>query len=96
MSYLVHEHCNATSAIDKYWIFTDKTIANKFFIKLLTSSKYYLDVEYYNELSENLLDKESVFESLCENQGKDEYICLRDNDYLIFATINSDNFARRP
>lgn len=98
--FLVHEHCNATSAIDKYWIFPTCEIANEFFIKKIKFFQYYLDLDYYFELNESFTTHEIVFESIYKNriqkQDENEYICLTENDYLLFACIDSNGFARRP
>jgi hypothetical protein len=104
MAFIVHEHCNSTSAIDKYWLFADAVSARSFFNKFVQNWKEFLNLEHYQELEDESENKAGVPQLSCDdvlrrilsNSSMDVYVSLTDDDYLVLASADSDGFARRP
>jgi hypothetical protein len=69
MSYLLHEHSRYTSAIDKYWIFTDKKEAIEAYRNILEPYLEALDVDFYEEDYE-ALDVKVLHEQLLNNKRR--------------------------
>jgi len=104
MAYLIHEHCNATSAIDKYWILPDLKSALEFFNEHVAGYKDYLDMNHYAELYEtdeeteetnDPLTPDKVLREICSGK-EDNYVQLTDDDYLVMTKIDESGFGRRP
>ena len=94
--WLIHEHCNSTSAIDKYWVFTDKYEAYQSWKSLV---KEYRDHIVYESDSEDecTYEEEDLFKQISKGPKRSDTIChLTDGDYLVFSTIDSKGFGRRP
>ncbi len=99
MAFLVHEHCHDTSAIDKYWLFSDAASARKFFNEKTEGFKDFLDLVFYQELDEckHLRDCDELLSWLLENEtGEHDYVQLTEDDYLVLTKIDSEGFGRRP
>lgn len=104
MSYLIHEHSNSANSIDNYWHFYEKQEALVFFYKMIEEYGFYINYEVYEEIYED------DFERLGEDSEKfkkflldklltdtqDNTVLLQDEDYLVFATLNSKGEGNRP
>jgi hypothetical protein len=103
--FLVHEHCNSTSAIDKYWLFTDAASAKSFFNSKIAGFKDFIDLDFYQELADDGSEDgepakkcthEGVSEQLQADSSMDAYVGLTEDDYLVLTSIDSEGFGRRP
>jgi hypothetical protein len=103
MSYLIHEHSNYTSSIDKYWHFFEKQNALVFYYQMIENWKSQINYEVYEEIYED------DFERLCEDSDKfkkfildkllndthDNTVLLLKKNYLVFITLNNKGEGRR-
>jgi hypothetical protein len=103
----VHEHCNSTSARDKYWVFADAVSAKRFFTEHTLAFKDSLWVEYYQEIAEEDDPDPVPVIRTCDDALRwiqsndtpdtmDAYVALTDDDYLVLSEVDSRGFARRP
>ena len=103
MSYLIHEHSNSTSSIDKYWHFFEKQEALVFYYQMIEEWKSQINYEVYEEIYED------DFERLGEDSDKfqkfildklltdthDNTVLLLKKNYLVFITLNNKGEGRR-
>ena len=93
--YIIHEHCNSTSAIDKYWIFKTESDAQTFYTNKVIEFYDYIDRDFYKELYENTYDddeqKINSFDAFFEEQIN-TFDCLNliDNDYIVYSELCED------
>jgi len=77
--YIVHEHSSYTSAIDKYWKFTDYSKALEFYIEMITG---YIDNEEkeFDEFNNDIKKYKDTYEKykdgLFYDLGEHNYIRL--------------------
>lgn len=90
--YLIHEHCNSTSAIDKYWIFNREQDAKVFYKKKVDNFYKYIDKRVYQELYDLNEDPDTkTFDTFFEEQIN-EFDCLylTGGDYIVFSKLEKD------
>lgn len=83
--WLIHEHSQYTSAIDKYWVFTKINKALSHWKSMVSGYKDSIDDRTFEQLMQKNTGKE--FENIT--------IGLGDGVYLVFSEIDNDGFARR-
>lgn len=108
--YIIHEHSMYTSAIDKYWLFSDHNNAVKFWREMVHNSIDSLDMELYQELYLDMRCKDhEECDDTCDIIDDDDIkkikdnvllsdggtIILEENDYMVFASVDKNDFGRR-
>jgi hypothetical protein len=103
--YMIHEHSQYTSAMDKYWLFENKDDGWEMYLKMISNySVDSLDKVIYQEIYELYCDdcefaneQAMDFDEYLDNIIINPYYVtdFEDNDFIMFIEFDDNNFGRR-